>query len=231
MAEEIHAAVWDRVGLENVQEFVRQWAEEYKHAEAEEDHEPPDLPLPPGHESLSIPEKWAGLAAVHDFWWKGDKINPWPPPPATDWDAGARWLREGLGWTYRQLLTRAARLTDEDEPFVARWLKDVTEGADGQGQAPPVLPEADAVTARLVNVLGKEQTRIIQVASDKNKSAEHRMMEIVAIDRTYLAKDSEEWAVLLEVNSSAIRKTVFWKKIQKLSDGAYGYAISQLHLA
>src|SRR5204862_226953 len=125
-SRKIHDAVWDSVGLEEVQESVRRWAQSYDHegeAQATREHvkaawergmsgaediealinslgEPestgqlllppwtqpgpacPDveLPLPPGHKSLSADERCAGLAAIHDVFFKGDKINPWPRP-------------------------------------------------------------------------------------------------------------------------------------------------------
>ena len=120
--QEIHAAVWDRVGLKKVQEFVCQWSRELEGKQGTTDQSP-DLPLPPEHRSLSLSEKWAGLAALHDFYWMGDKINPWPlPDDGHDWEAWKRWLAEG--WSFKRLLERVGRLADTDEPFIARWLKE-----------------------------------------------------------------------------------------------------------
>jgi hypothetical protein len=73
--------------------------------------------------------------------------------------------------------------------------------------------------------MGPEQARIVSVAGDKSKTVEHRMMEIAAIDRAYLGKDSEGWAALLGCSSAAIRKTAFWAQIQSEPDAAYRDAV------
>jgi len=97
-------------------------------------HEP-ELPLPPGHRSLSPTEKWAGLAAIHDFYWMdGDKINPWPVPntkdieaPSTeDIKAWTEWANGG-GFAYRELLQQAGKLTGSADVLV-RWLNDLATG-------------------------------------------------------------------------------------------------------
>ncbi len=93
----------------------------------------PELPLPPDDRSLSLAERWAGLAAIHDVYWKGDKINPWPlPAEQDDWEAWKRWLAEGS--KFQQLMERVGRLADTDEPFIARWLKDATADLSDERQ-------------------------------------------------------------------------------------------------
>jgi len=83
----------------------------------------------------------------------------------------------------------------------------------------------DERVLRLLESMGPEQARIVSVAGDKSKTVEHRMMEIAAIDRAYLGKDSEGWAALLGCSSAAIRKTAFWAQIQSEPDAAYRDAV------
>ncbi len=171
LAEAIHEAVWDRVGLAIVQGFVGQWADDrdeasrkQARAEAAErirvrievvDHwaeslglpradcygllpkaldmltrPSPELPLPPDHDPLSPAAKWAGLAAIHDVYWKGDKINPWLSLPS---DGHLELWLEWEGWDFSRLLDRVGRLKAADAPFIARWLKDVEAGLTSRG--------------------------------------------------------------------------------------------------
>ena len=120
LAQQIHEAVWDRVGLPTVQGFARQWADSYRLAKdvagrrddarrvfiepwaeslglsfhecfdllpvffahlpdelaPKNDPPLPELPLPPDHRSRSPAEEWASLAAIHDVYWMGEKIEP-----------------------------------------------------------------------------------------------------------------------------------------------------------
>lgn len=139
-AVQIHAAVWDRVGLERVQEYVRQWWAEWQESQSRyaskvaelrpEDPscrspEAPTLPLPSPKCKRSSAEKWAVLAAIHDVFWRdGEKINPWPEPkdgpaPKTDKErkqvlgVHAEWVKGG-GFVYRQLLEQVLKLADID---------------------------------------------------------------------------------------------------------------------
>ncbi len=214
LAEEIHAAVWDRVGLLKVQVIIRQWADEWKrqqgelHArtlsdwkqgrdEAEEiereltadidrqlsnsrlppsiladltkrresliaerrrtpfPYSPPDppLPLPPEDNKVySLPEKWAGLAAIHDVYWRGEKISPWPIPlDDRDIEACANWLKE----PFDGLMRKAYSLNEEDKnngvqgavnacgPVLKRWLADVLSETKKAPPAAPGKPDED----------------------------------------------------------------------------------------
>ena len=175
-AAEIHAAVWDSVGLEKVQEFVRKWASNHQCAcdeydrlisdyhRVSDENEPkiywsmflgvsarrcaellpkiaiceqplPQLPqwaLPPRHGDISLSEKWAGLAAIHDVFWKGAKINPYPEPKKEhDLDAFTTWMKEG-GALFMQLMERAKRMPRGDKNVVERWLRGVTAEAAEQ---------------------------------------------------------------------------------------------------
>jgi len=85
----------------------------------------PQSVFPLDHGPLSLPEKWAGLAAIHDVYWKGDKINPYPlPPDKHDFHTWTKW--NGNSFDYRLLMRRVGHLVDTDEPFVTQWLRDVT---------------------------------------------------------------------------------------------------------
>lgn len=125
VAREIHSAIWDRVGLEIVQGRVREWAiawndkakafalEQEKKNELRKNDADwcpvfPAMPLPPSNESISIAEKWASLAAIHDvFGFTGDKILPWPlPEDDHDLVAYTEWLKGDAG-AYQLLLRRA----------------------------------------------------------------------------------------------------------------------------
>jgi len=199
---EIHEVVWDRVGLETVQEHVRRWANEYrvardayetdlqafdkicdKNQATVENYlslklpselrktflppktdldseplppEPPQLPLPPRHGETSLDEMWAGLAAIHDVFWRGPKINPWPEPPDNDPEAFSSWLK-GEGRGFWNLMEEAARLLPNIINPIERWLKELTPaakteqgerkgGADAVGEKPALNSELDWAT-------------------------------------------------------------------------------------
>ncbi len=154
VAREIHAAIWDRVGLEIVQGRVREWAttwndkakafaiEQEKKNELRKNDPDwcsdwfpvlPAVPLPPSNESISIAEKWASLAAIHDvFGFTGDKVLPWPlPKDDHDLVAYSEWLKGDAG-AYQLLLRRANELPDCYAETVRHWL---TPAAD------PTTPE------------------------------------------------------------------------------------------
>jgi hypothetical protein len=145
VAREIHSAIWDRVGLEIVQGRVREWAttwndkakafaiEQEKHNEIRKndadwcsDWYPvfPAMPLPPSNESISIAEKWASLAAIHDvFGFTGDKVLPWPlPKDDHDLVAYTEWLKGDAG-AYQLLLRRANELPESYAETVRYWLE------------------------------------------------------------------------------------------------------------
>lgn len=89
----------------------------------------PELPLPPAHRSLLLAEKWAGLSAIHDVHWKGEKVNPWPLPDDTvdeDLSQIQKWIQEGF--EYKLLMDQAKGLEEADVPFIARWLVDIEAG-------------------------------------------------------------------------------------------------------
>jgi hypothetical protein len=197
-AAKIHEAVWDRVGLEKVREFVRKWADPRDEASREQDRiktternrirrevvdnwseslelprvncygllpealevfAPPDpvqpFPLDNRASPLSRVTKWAGLAAIHDFYWMDDKINPFPEPapaippwtlPPDDesylevqkaWEASVTAHNEAL--PYKRLLDRAGRLKDTD--VVVAWLRELV--AENLAKPPAAKPEQD----------------------------------------------------------------------------------------
>jgi len=102
----------------------------------------PRLPLPPEHRVRSLAEKWAALAAVHDVFYQGEKVLPWPEPDDQDLVAGAAWLGSDARG-YLALTERAGRLTDADARYVKRWL---TEVAGGTPAVKPAESEQDQVT-------------------------------------------------------------------------------------
>lgn len=174
LATRIHAVVWKHVGLSIVQGFVRQWAS---------DLQPDDeLPLPLEHRSLSLTEKWAGLAAIHDFYWKGDKINPWPLP--TDQENHETWTKwHGNVFDYKRLMARVGHhLVDDDEAPVVSWLEDVTtESAPLVAGQAGGKPEQDAGKLDKVPAEGNAFVEISDLArilfSDYPKVASDRERE------------------------------------------------------
>lgn len=161
IAEEIHAAIWDRVGLGPVQEHVREWAADWidRRDNAEPEavdsfHDPkwqpisPELPLPPSHLQRSLAEKWAALAAVHDvFDFTGEKVLPWPVPEDDEnLKAFSSWMR-GAGGAYSSLMREASESTAEAASCIRRWLSDVAGDsgepnvADSKSQDGPVRPD------------------------------------------------------------------------------------------
>ena len=203
LAEKVHAVVWDRIGVENIRDIIRQWAADFnrRHREAEQtrsdaakkaetliesvrkrteivlevaEHwgdsvdiseaacfrmcdnvvpplsgrdwppvpEDPRLPLPPPQGDTSAAEKWAALSAIHDTFWFGETINPWPVPHdyyvaplPTDGDAIARRKQFLEGDCYWKLIEEAKQLSaDEYRPFLERSLKElVAKPDDGEG--------------------------------------------------------------------------------------------------
>lgn len=275
VANEIHAAIWDRVGLGKVQGFVREWASDwaarFKAAEPAQQetfarvrqsfHYPedwtlnliadnlpydrqlkqardaiwtwqpelPTLPLPPSHSPRSLAEKWAALAAVHDVFNRtGDKVLPWPlPEDDQDLAAFTEWMR-GEGGAYQALLRAASELRDAEADPVRRWLEDAKKATAPEVEHSDAAGDTEVVK-RLALLLGPEEARIADVAANKTKTVEQRMMEIVAIDKRFTAKDSEEWAVLLGCSSAAIRKLDFWDLIRKSPEKAFQRASSMCH--
>ncbi len=209
LAEKVHAVVWDRIGVENIRDIIRQWAADFnrRHREAEQtrsdaakkaetliesvrkrteivlevaEHwgdsvdiseaacfrmcdnvvpplsgrdwppvpEDPRLPLPPPQGDTSAAEKWAALSAIHDTFWFGETINPWPVPHdyyvaplPTDGDAIARRKQFLEGDCYWKLLEEAKQLSaDEYRPFLERSLKELVakpdEGEENGGKKP-----------------------------------------------------------------------------------------------
>ena len=94
---------------------------------------------------------------------------------------------------------------------------DAQESAGGE--------DAGEKLKRLTEVIGDEEARIVRIAADETKTVEQRMMTIVAVDRRFLAKDSEEWKTLLDCSSPAVRKTDFWGMIRRCPDKAYQHAL------
>jgi len=105
------------------------------------ENDPPiDDPLPVPRRPVTLPEKFAALAAICDAHWRGAvKIAPWG---ATD-DGGLR-VRPYAGgriqyatslW-YRDLVEAAGTLDESDLPIVSSWLQDVAECLAGDGDHP-----------------------------------------------------------------------------------------------
>ena len=144
LAREIHSAIWERVGLEVVRGYVREWATTWngkskasaiEHEKQNElfkneanwcsDWHPilPAVPLPPSSESISMVEKWASLAAIQDvFGFTGDKVLPWPlPKDDHDLVAYTEWL-SGDARAYQLLLRRASELPESYADTLRDWL-------------------------------------------------------------------------------------------------------------
>jgi hypothetical protein len=103
-----------------------------------------EQPLPPDHRAtpLSPVAKWAGLAAIHDVYWKDEKINPWPEPAGAvppwtlspdderysevqeAWETLSAAIDEA--WPYKTLLDRVSRLGNDDAPVITAWLRELT---------------------------------------------------------------------------------------------------------
>ncbi len=97
----------------------------------------PELPLPPDHDhdSLSLPEQWASLAAIHDVYWKDEKINPWPQPTDEDDPELSTWLSDV--WNYKRLMEQVPYLAvEKHKAEIATRLSDVTTGAAQGGPQP-----------------------------------------------------------------------------------------------
>ena len=169
VAREIHSAIWDRVGLKIVQGRVREWAiawndkakafalEQEKKNELRKNDADwcpvfPAMPLPPSNESISIAEKWASLAAIHDvFGFTGDKVLPWPlPEDDHDLVACTEWLKGDAG-AYQLLLRRASELPECYAETVRYWLEYLMSGAvPVQYLVPPtVISSSDHMKIRI----------------------------------------------------------------------------------
>ncbi len=65
-------------------------------------------------------------------------------------------------------------------------------------------------------MVGDENTlAILTIARQEGISGEERMREILELDRRFAGKDSNEWAKLLGVTSSAVRGYGLWKRLQE----------------
>jgi hypothetical protein len=139
IAGEIHSVIWDRVGLEIVRGFVREWASNWNAKNDSEKvmkEEPwqalnPALPLPPSpHSPRTVAEKWASLAALHDVYDStGETVLPWPlPEDDRDLIAFTEWIRGDAG-AYQLLMRKAFELPPDCERTIRRWLSDVCKSA------------------------------------------------------------------------------------------------------
>jgi hypothetical protein len=171
VANEIHAAIWDRVGLEVVQGFVQEWASNWN-AKANDAkaklQEPwqalnPALPLPPSpHSPRTLAEKWATLAALHDVYdLTGDTVLPWPlPEDDHDLAALTEWMH-GKGGAYCLLMRKAIELRDSDTEVIRRWLTDVSRDTPPKVTKPndisQQLNHIEAAVATITNVDGTSQ--------------------------------------------------------------------------
>jgi hypothetical protein len=159
LSREIHEAVWRDVGVSVVQIYVYAWASDWlgacKSAESKEQGEwqwlLPSLPLPPSHETRTISEKWASLAAVHDVYdLTGDKILPWPlPEDDHDLSAYTQWMNSE-GGAYQTLMRRAGQLPEDHVHWIRVWLADAKDESAAEriekkdlpyGYVPNVLPK------------------------------------------------------------------------------------------
>ena len=214
VAHEIHAIIWDRVGLDVVQGFVREWASTWN-AEANDVkvtlQEPwqslnPALPLPPSpHSPRSLAEKWATLAALHDVYdLTGDTVLPWPlPEDDHDLVALKEWMY-GMGGAYCLLMRKASELRDPDTEVIRRWLTDVSRDTPPKVTKPNVLPKVvESATDR------EESSNEIEVPQDLS------LREILTAGLS--AKEMNKLAELIELEQkycehSAGKKNPFWKK-------------------
>lgn len=82
------------------------------------------------------------------------------------------------------------------------------------GEVPAATPATGETLKRDLElastVMDADAIRIFQIARGDGK-AENKMSAIVEIDATYWGRNSPQWADLLNVSESAIKKTDFWK--------------------
>ncbi|MFZ1933793.1 MAG: hypothetical protein WCB27_07085 [Thermoguttaceae bacterium] len=108
---------------------------------------PPDLelPLPPPHRRLSEPERWAVLAAIHDYHLPDEQISPWPreqldgplPTNKRDRNRHLEELRKQLvGDHYWHLIEEAGRLAEGHKPFIERCLKELAAASEESPRSP-----------------------------------------------------------------------------------------------
>ena len=207
VARKIHKAVWDHAGLDVVQSHVRRWAADwqrrYKEAEASAEateYEPamPELPLPPSHERpLSLDEKWASLAAVHDVYYPYEKISPWPLPDCNrplDNELAEEWTdwMNGPGGAFIMVLMRhVGQLTDDDAPDIGLLCDDLTADAPkakkrsgGQGgKKKPGRPKANYKTVQHEADLAAKWERARDNSVYKPDFAKDNGMTLAALDR------------------------------------------------
>ena len=82
------------------------------------------------------------------------------------------------------------------------------EGKEGKQSQEQVAALLETIKAAL---LDETSSKVIQIVSDKSKSAEKKCLAICEIDVRYWGKDSEFWARLCGTTGQAIRKLDFWK--------------------
>ena len=70
--------------------------------------------------------------------------------------------------------------------------------------------EAESI-GRLLAMMDSNAPRIMAIADNSELSAEEQMRAICEIDVRFYGKKSPDWAKMLRVEGSAIRKTAFWR--------------------
>lgn len=156
--------------------------------------------------------------------WLGEFAELFPKVQAVDWrqflpPERAATLVAAVG-RLRDLMTLVFMEEDANRPVADRTpifdsshetLRTLTEAAAIVENTP--APAATEPIER--QILDANGVRISQVASDRRRTANERMQDIVGIDRSWAGRTSSEWASLLGVSEQAIRRTATWNLIQR----------------
>jgi hypothetical protein len=134
--------------------------------------------------------------------------------PRPEWDERQqreeRCLSTGLLLDYPWNEKRVSRWRSRMMPF--RLIVKELVGSTTEAKTQPVGENgSDRTNAILAAVTDDITPKIIQVAGDKSLSSDDKLRLIVRLDSRFKAKTSGELGVLLEVTSSAIRDTEWWK--------------------
>jgi hypothetical protein len=164
--------------------------EEWIAAGVDPNEDPPaDLPLPPSGRRVTLPEKFAALAAIHDaLKWGVEPLNPFPRWPSNDRAANRGMIH------FEFLLIEAEKLVSAgDLGFVEPWLRDVEAdlllnapppAADGEAAKPGRRgrPKADYKTVQQEAALAAEWERARDADIYKPNFAKDKKMNVKQLD-------------------------------------------------
>jgi hypothetical protein len=148
-----------------------------------------------------------------DDWKDVSVINALRKPELLPWKVGLEELAR-IGDRNRNALR------DLDAEYLSALQSEMRIACELMTESAPTEEKTQLpITAADIEVLlGEEGNKILSITGSKD-SSDRKMRCICDIDLRYQACDSIQWASLLKVTPAAIRKTAFWRELQKSDCG------------